>query len=62
MIPGNEHASLFLATADLAGTRLASLTVSVAAQIAAFQFLMIRMSRVLPRPVLAPDTGPESVA
>lgn len=62
MIPGNEHASLFLATADLAGTRLVSLTVLVVVQIVAFQFLMIRMSRVLPRQLLGSDTGPESVA
>lgn len=62
MIPGNEHATLFLATANLGETRLISLAVVVLVQIVAFQFLMIRMSLILPRQLLGSDTGPESVA
>ncbi|MBU0742675.1 hypothetical protein KKG45_00525 [bacterium] len=57
-----EYASLFLASADTTAMRLASLTVLVVVQIVAFQFLMIRMSRILPRQFLGSDTGPESVA
>ncbi len=62
MMSLGEPVSLFLASADVAGMRLTSLTVLVVLQIAAFQFLMIRMSHILPRQMLGSDTGPESVA
>lgn len=62
MFPCTELASPFLAAADGAASRVASLAVLVVLQIVAFQFLMIRMSRVLPRQLLGSDTGPESVA
>jgi hypothetical protein len=55
-------APLLLAAADATGTRLASLTILVVLQIVTFQFLFLRMSRILPRQLLGSDTGPESVA